>query len=903
MPVRQLPDDLVNKIAAGEVVERPASVVKELVENAIDAGASRIVITTAGGGRDLIRIEDDGIGMDEADLVLSVERHATSKLQIDTLDDIRTLGFRGEALASIAAVSDLTISSRPDHAESGLSLAVRRGQRQPVMPQAMNRGTIVEMRNLFAAVPARLKFLKSDRSEAGAITDVVKRLAMANPEIGFVLQGSDRQTLNFGAHSGPGALRNRVAEVMGGDFTENAVTLSLVREGIVVAGLAGLPTYTRANSLMQFYFVNGRSVRDKVLLGAVRAAYADFVFRDRFPALALFVSVDPAEVDVNVHPAKTELRFRDSGAVRGASIRAMLNALAEAGYKASSSVADKALASFRAPDMPSGSQGAAQPQGGFGELGFAPGAASYSSAPSYSSWRETAQPLPGKLPPRADFDPGFAEPAARFDEAATLSGETFPLGAARAQFFDTYIIAENGDALVLIDQHAAHERLVYERFRAQLASGNVASQAHLIPVVVDLPEEDCARIEAAAGEFERLGLVLERFGPNAIAVSATPALLGQTDIAPLVRDIADGLAEWDASPALSDRIDALIGRMACHGSVRAGRRLRPEEMNALLRDMEATPHSGQCNSWPPDLYRAEEKRPRTPVRPLEPVRTPPKICDRLSSSCCVVLQAGHVWSLCPKSTPTSPRTSSRVFETRLLPKGEFHRRRRMNAGRIEARQRQAVRIDQQRDFGAAENDAFGALFRGLVDQFHDPGMRALLDLALAQFVEDHVMDELASFGVRRRHRDAVAGHPLGIKAVFHGVARGQKQRARDALCQKRLCRFVDDVDERHAGALGHRPGDQMHGVGADQNAIGAGLGETLAGARQHVGRRIPFAGGLQLHHGVEIERAQGDLAGMEPAEPVAHGFVDELIIDGCRFPAHAADQADGFHRAISRLLA
>jgi DNA mismatch repair protein MutL len=592
MPVRQLPDDLVNRIAAGEVVERPASVVKELVENALDAGASRIAIVTAGGGKDLIRIEDDGSGMDEADLVLSIERHATSKLALDTLDDIRTLGFRGEALASIAAVSDLFISARLEQADMGLGLMVKRGKRAPVMPHAMNRGTIVEVRNLFAAVPARLKFLKSDRAEAGAITDVVKRLAMANPEVAFALTGSDRSTLTYGAHSGSGALRNRVAEIMGPDFTENAVTLALARDGIVVAGLAGLPTFTRANSLSQFYFVNGRSVRDKVLLGAVRAGFADFVFRDRFPAIALFVSIDPAEIDVNVHPAKTELRFRDPGMVRGAMIRAILNALAEAGYKASTSVADKALASFRAPEWTAPDATIPQP------------AANYSSP----SWQPTSGAAVASTAPfRHDIDRAFAEPSARYEAASEEPGAHFPLGAARAQFFDTYIVAENGDALVLIDQHAAHERLVYERFKAELASGTVASQAHLIPVVVELPEEDCNRIEAAAPEFERLGLTLERFGLDAIAVSATPALLGQTDVAPLVRDIADGLAEWESSPALKDHMDALIGRMACHGSVRAGRRLRPEEMNALLREMEATPHSGQCIHGRPTYIELKKK--------------------------------------------------------------------------------------------------------------------------------------------------------------------------------------------------------------------------------------------------------------------------------------------------------
>lgn len=566
MPIRQLPEDLINRIAAGEVVERPASVVKELVENAIDAGASQIVVSTAGGGKALIRIEDDGVGMDRADLELSVERHATSKLGEDDLDDIRTLGFRGEALASIGSVSDLAIASRPEGAPSGLRLEVNRSVKRPVVPQAMNRGTIVEVRNLFAAVPARLKFLKSDRAEAGAITDVVKRLAMANPEVHFVLDGADRSPANWPAQQGEGALAARLAQVMGADFTGNAVQLGSARHGVVVAGLAALPTYSRANTLSQFYFVNGRSVRDKVLLGAVRAAYADFIFRDRFPAIALFLAVDPAEVDVNVHPAKAELRFRDAGGVRSAVIRAIGEALEAAGYRASTTVADDVMAAFRAPEM-----AAATP-------------------PVYDR-----QPSQSYVPaPAPSGFAGFAEPSARYEPAPDVVPTEYPLGTARAQMFDNFIVAQNGDALLLVDQHAAHERLVYERFKAQLADGPVPSQAQLIPVVIELPEEDCGRLEEAAPALERLGLYLERFGPRAIAVRETPGLLGQADIHGLVQDIADGLAEWDSSAALGDRLDAIIARMACHGSVRSGRRLRLDEMNALLRDMEATPHSGQC---------------------------------------------------------------------------------------------------------------------------------------------------------------------------------------------------------------------------------------------------------------------------------------------------------------------
>ncbi len=587
MAIRQLPDDLVNKIAAGEVVERPASVVKELVENALDAGARRIAITTAAGGKSLIRIEDDGHGMGEADLVLSVERHATSKLADDGLDDIRTLGFRGEALASIGSVSDLSIASRTQEGTSGLRITLKRGVRSGPTPQAMNRGTTVEVRNLFADIPARLKFLKTDRAETGAITDVVKRLAMAHRGVHFVLSGTDRQPLNWPAQTGENAVHARLAQIIGADFPANAQEIAFARHGIVVGGLAGLPTFSRANTLNQFYFVNGRSVRDKVLLGAVRAAYADFLHRDRFPVLALFVAIDPGEVDVNVHPTKAELRFRDQGAVRGAVIRAIGEALAAAGFRASSSVADAALSSFRAP-MPEAPT--SEPT--------SVGAASLAEPASLPLRYESPA-----FPSHAHFSPQQAEharqfdaPSARFEPISASAAETeeFPLGVARAQVFENYIVAQNGDALVLIDQHAAHERLVYERFRNQLRSGPVASQRQLIPIVIDLPEEDCARLEDAVSVLERLGLYLERFGPGSVAINETPALLGQTDVEGLVRDLADGLAEWDTIAVLEERMDAIIARMACHGSVRSGRRLRADEMNALLRDMEATPHSGQC---------------------------------------------------------------------------------------------------------------------------------------------------------------------------------------------------------------------------------------------------------------------------------------------------------------------
>lgn len=570
MPIRQLPEDLVNRIAAGEVVERPASVVKELVENAIDAGARRIVVTTAGGGKSLIRVEDEGTGMDDADLVLSIERHATSKLDGDALDDIRTLGFRGEALASIGSVSDLMICSRSEAASSGLRLSVRFGEKRGPVPHPMNRGTIVEVKNLFARVPARLKFLKSDRAEAMAITDVVKRLAMANPAIHFVLDGPDRLASNWPGLDREGALPARLSQLIGADFSDNAVPLGSSRHGVTVSGMAGLPTFSRANSLHQFYFVNGRSVRDKTLLGAVRAAYSDLLFRDRFPVVALFVTVDPFAVDVNVHPAKAELRFRDPGGVRSAVLHAIGEALAGAGYRASSGGGAAVMDAFRQPEMAEAGTLAGGPS-----LAVSPVIPTASQLQSYGLSE-------------------LSEPSARFDAAPLEEARDFPLGAARAQMFDNFIVAQNEDSLLLVDQHAAHERLVYERFKAELAQGLVASQRQLIPVIVDLPVEDCARIEDAAPMLEKLGLHIERFGQKAVAVREIPSLLARADIAALVRDLCDHLAEWDSTAMVSERLDAVIARMACHGSVRSGRRLKVEEMNALLRDMESTPHSGQC---------------------------------------------------------------------------------------------------------------------------------------------------------------------------------------------------------------------------------------------------------------------------------------------------------------------
>jgi DNA mismatch repair protein MutL len=630
MAIRELPDALVNQIAAGEVVERPASIVKELVENALDAGASRIDITTAGGGVDLLRVEDNGVGMDEADLRLSVRRHATSKLEADSLDEIRTLGFRGEALASIGAVSDLRIASRPKDGDMGNGLVVSGGKVNGPHPAPMPAGTVVEVKRLFERVPARRKFLKSERAEAAAITDAVKRLAMAEPRAHIVLTGSDRQTLNWPGQTGDGARQRRLAQVMGPDFADNSVELDHERGPAGISGLAGLPTYSKANSLSQFLFVNGRPVRDKVLMGALRAAYADFMRRDRYPAVAIFVDVPANEVDVNVHPAKAEVRFRDPGNVRAAIIRAIKDAFASAGVRPNSRTGQDAIAAFRAdaaadpsaesktesaqPDSPlelpaergepasasgdlaassgrSGTMSEAAPEpilapgrrSGFGEREQAPftGAVEGTSALKERQVEIEAVEPSGRVEPEA-------APDETEDEAA------FPLGVARAQLFENYILAQTPDSLVLIDQHAAHERLVYERFKSELADGPIPAQRHLIPVIVEMTEEDCARLDEAAPGLKELGLGIERFGPRAVAVHETPALLGKPDVSKLVRDLADQLAEWDDTSMVAERLEAIAGRMACHGSVRSGRRLQAEEMNRLLRDMERTPHSGQC---------------------------------------------------------------------------------------------------------------------------------------------------------------------------------------------------------------------------------------------------------------------------------------------------------------------
>jgi DNA mismatch repair protein MutL len=574
-PLRRLPETLVNRIAAGEVVERPASAVKELVENAIDAGARRIEVALREGGAASFSVTDDGRGMAPEELALAVERHVTSKLPDDDLVDIRFLGFRGEALPSIGAVARLAIVSRLAGSAEAWRLAVEGGRKGALEPAAGPPGTRVEVKDLFFATPARLKFLKTARSETMAVRDVVERLAMAHPEIAFRLEADGKRLLELPA--GPGDLlerrRQRLAAVLGREVVANALPIAAEREALRLEGLAGLPTESRATGQYQYLFVNGRGVRDKLLQGAVRGAYQDFLAGGRHPVVALFLALPPAEVDVNVHPMKAEVRFRDPGLVRGLIVGGLKHALAAAGHRASTSVATAALGAFRPERGP-------QPAPGLAEA-----AALYHAPPGSASAR-----LPGlSLPPQA--------PAAAIVEPP--AGADHPLGAARAQLFDTYVVAETPDGLVIVDQHAAHERLVYERMKAALADRGIARQALLIPEVVELAEPAVERLLARAAELAELGLVIEPFGQGAVAVREVPALLGRLDVKALVADLADELAELGQAFALKERLEEFCGTLACHGSVRAGRRLGVEEMNALLRQMEVTPHSGQCNHGRP----------------------------------------------------------------------------------------------------------------------------------------------------------------------------------------------------------------------------------------------------------------------------------------------------------------
>ncbi|MCA0271196.1 MAG: DNA mismatch repair endonuclease MutL [Proteobacteria bacterium] len=578
--IRQLDEAAVNRIAAGEVVERPASAVKELVENALDAGARRIEVAYADGGKTLIRVTDDGCGMTAADLPMALARHATSKIDGSDLLNIQSFGFRGEALPSLGAVGRLKITSRVQ-GEAAAEIAVSGGRMEPVRPAALSRGTVVELRDLFYATPARLKFLRSDRAEAQAIRDAVARLAMAEPFVGFSLRdvsdgGEGRILLRADPQQGDlfPALSRRLATLLGREFAENALAIDAEREGLRLTGYAALPTYSRGAAVEQFLFVNGRPVRDKLLLGALRAAYADVLSRDRHPAAVLNLICDPERVDVNVHPAKAEVRFREPGVARGLIVSALRHALAEAGHRASSTVAGATLGAMRTEAQP--------PR-------------------IYQMDRPSQSALRMAYAAQTPLAPDFAEASARFQPApeAVEPDRDHPLGAARAQVHENYIIAQTQTGIVIVDQHAAHERLVYERLKRQRDANGIAAQALLIPEIVELSPGDAALLLEHAAALAAIGLTVEPFGGGAIAVRETPALLGEVNAAALIRDILDELHDLGASQRLQSRIDAVLSRMACHGSVRSGRQMRPEEMNALLREMEATPLSGQCNHGRP----------------------------------------------------------------------------------------------------------------------------------------------------------------------------------------------------------------------------------------------------------------------------------------------------------------
>jgi DNA mismatch repair protein MutL len=594
MAIRQLSDTMINQIAAGEVIERPASVVKELIENALDAGAGRVEVVISGGGLGLIRVSDDGGGIPEAELPLAVARHCTSKLSGD-LNDIRSLGFRGEALPSVGSVGKLLIRSRTAEAGSGAEIHVSGGAVSAVRPAPANPGTMVEVRDLFFATPARLKFMKGERAETSAIADVVKRIAIAFPDVRFAYALPDRQVAEFAVTGdGEDGMLRRIAQVIGREFPENSIAIDAGREGVRLSGRVSIPSFSRANALQQYGYVNGRPVRDKLIAGAIRGAFADVLPRDRHAVTVLFLTLDPALVDVNVHPAKADVRFRDPGLVRGLIVGGIRQALAEAGIRSSTSGAAAMNAAFRPGGVP------------FGHAAHAAGPRAWQAGRSMQ-----AAGFDFRHSPRRPLDTGFGEadqavleaPASADARASAAEAApellATPLGAARAQVHENYIIAQTEDSLVIVDQHAAHERLVYEALKEALHSRPMAAQILLIPEIVDLPEEEVERLAAHAGTLASFGLGIERFGPGAIAVRETPAMLGETDPRRLLLDIADEIAESDTADTLKERIDRIAATMACHGSVRSGRRLRPEEMNALLRQMEATPGSGTCNHGRP----------------------------------------------------------------------------------------------------------------------------------------------------------------------------------------------------------------------------------------------------------------------------------------------------------------
>ena len=591
--IRLLPNGLINKIAAGEVIERPASAVKELVENSIDAGASKIEIIMRNGGRTFISVTDNGCGMSKQDLVLAVERHATSKLPTDSLDSISTLGFRGEALPSIGAVSRLRIKTRSKNMDTGWSINVTGGDIEAATPSSLKMGTQVEIRDLFYATPARLKFLKTDRTETGRTIEVIRRIAMVNPNISFTLNDGTRTNIRFNGAQGnlPNIKLSRIGEVLGRDFEENSLLIEAEREGFILTGYAGLPTLNRRTSSHQFLFVNGRPVQDKLLYGAVRAAYSDFLAYDRHPLVVLFLDAPKSTLDVNVHPAKSEVRFQEPGLVRGLIIGALKKTLAEAGYQTSSTVSNAALGILNksiSKVAPTGVRRSSQYYKTFD--------------PSQNKHLHSSLATNEITNEYLDLN---SAPMARTDSPSNQSFESlneigsFPLGAAQAQLHKNYIVAQTNEGLVIVDQHAAHERLVYEKMKIHLKEGGIKRQVLLIPEVVDLENAKIQRLLELKDDFTRLGLILEKFGEGAILVREIPSILGDINIKNLVIDIVDELEEFGSSTVLEDKLGHICGTIACHSSVRSGRTLRIEEMNALLREMEATPHSGQCNHGRP----------------------------------------------------------------------------------------------------------------------------------------------------------------------------------------------------------------------------------------------------------------------------------------------------------------
>ncbi len=595
MTLRVLPDTLVNQIAAGEVVERPSSVVKELVENSIDAGAKSIDVVIRDGGQTLISVDDDGGGMSPEELELCVERHATSKLPDENLVSIVTLGFRGEALPSIGGVARLSIFSRTPQADTGWQISLEGGHKHNPEPTARNKGTRVEVRDLFYATPARLKFLKTPRTEQNHVVEILNRLAMAHPDVAFTLSDGSRSVINLVPVQGDlfSARFERLKSIMGREFAENALHIDAERENIRLTGFASLPTLNRGNAAMQFFFVSGRPVRDRLLVGALRGAYRDFLAGNRHPLVALFLDIPPEQVDVNVHPAKTEVRFRDAGLVRGLIVSALKHALAAAGHRAATTTAGAALGAFRPGATPS------SPAIGAYSLPRATTGPGHRSPGLMEGNTAFHQPFPN-LNDQPDARP--PEPFANIEtpySAADQQANAYPLGVARAQLHKTYVVAQTHDGIVIVDQHAAHERLVHERIKKSLAEDGVARQGLLIPEVVEMDQPAVDRVMARAAELAELGLIIESFGAETIVVRETPALLGEMNVKALLQDLADDLAELEDTIALKNRLGDVCATMACHGSIRAGRQLNGEEMNALLREMENTPHSGQCSHGRP----------------------------------------------------------------------------------------------------------------------------------------------------------------------------------------------------------------------------------------------------------------------------------------------------------------